>query len=116
MEYLILIWKISPYNTFTLHLYILNNINIPLHILCTIIKLFITIKKRGMNLKLRVFRSLFVLLFLVVLAGIYFINPDTMTWTLFITAIIVYTILDLVTSFIIARKRSEDDGHERLGD
>lgn len=72
-------------------------------------------QKRGMNMKLRVFRSLFALLFLGVLAGIYLLNPDAMSWTLFITAIIVYTILDLVISFIIARNRSEDDGHERLG-
>ncbi|SDL01335.1 hypothetical protein SAMN05216216_1181 [Lacicoccus qingdaonensis] len=62
-------------------------------------------------MKLRVFRNLLALLFLAVLAGVYFINPDAMSWTLFISVIIVYTVFEMVISFIIAGNRSEDDDY-----
>lgn len=60
-------------------------------------------------MKLRLFRSLFTLLFLGFLAGVYLINPDLMYWTLFITAALIYIILETVISFIIARDRSEEE-------
>ncbi|WP_052255990.1 hypothetical protein [Salinicoccus sp. YB14-2] len=66
-------------------------------------------------MKLRVFRSLFGLLFIVILATIYFINPEMMSWTFFFTAVIIYSVLDLAISFIIGRNRSEDDDYESSG-
>ncbi|SOC39103.1 hypothetical protein [Salinicoccus kekensis] len=60
-------------------------------------------------MKLRLFRSLFTLLFLGFLVGIYLVNPALMSWTLFITAALLYIILETVISFIIARDRSEEE-------
>lgn len=66
-------------------------------------------------MNLRVFRSLFGLLFIVILATIYFINPEMISWAFFLTAVIIYSVLDLVISFIIGRNRSEDDDCESPG-
>lgn len=66
-------------------------------------------------MNLRVFRSLFGLLFIVILATMYFINPEMMSWAFFLTAVIIYSVLELVISFIIGRNRSEDDDYESSG-
>lgn len=63
-------------------------------------------------MKLRIFRSVFSLLFFCFLVGIYFINPNLMSWSLFITALIIYVVLDFIISFVIAKDRSEEDPKE----
>jgi len=60
-------------------------------------------------MKLRMFRSSFGILFIVFLAMVYFINPEMISWTFFLAAVIIYSVLELVISFIIGRNRSEDD-------
>ena len=49
------------------------------------------------------------MLFLGFLVGIYLVNPALMSWTLFITAALLYVILETVISFIIARDRTEEE-------
>lgn len=66
-------------------------------------------------MKLRVFRSLFGLLFVGILATMYFINPELISWALFIVAVIVYSVFELIISFFIGRDRSEDDDYEKSG-
>lgn len=66
-------------------------------------------------MKLRIFRNLFALLFLGFLGSVYLVNPELMSWTLFIIAILIYVILEVVISFIIARDRSVED-HAKFGE
>ncbi|MCD2137111.1 hypothetical protein [Salinicoccus halitifaciens] len=60
------------------------------------------------SLKLRYFRILAVFLFLGVLGLIYFLNPELMSMGFFITAVIIYVVLDFIISSLIVRSRRSD--------
>ncbi|SOC39111.1 hypothetical protein [Salinicoccus kekensis] len=61
------------------------------------------------SLKLRYFRILAVFLFLGALGLIYFLNPELMSMGFFITAVIIYVVLDFIISSLIVRSRRSDD-------
>ena len=60
------------------------------------------------SLKLRYFRILAVFLFLGALGLIYFLNPELMSMGFFITAVIIYVVLDFIISSLIVRSRRSD--------